>query len=66
MTRFLSLHPEFRVVPVSEIWPAGTPCPVSGPYLRLFPHTHHTDGFFAAVLVREAGKDDPETLTQSS
>ena len=25
-----------------------------GPYLELYPHTHQTDGFFAAVLERRA------------
>jgi len=25
---------------------------VSGPYLRLWPHRHQTDGFFAAVWQR--------------
>ncbi|MBR9971172.1 RsmB/NOP family class I SAM-dependent RNA methyltransferase [Magnetospirillum sulfuroxidans] len=52
--RFLSTHPEFTVVPVPGLWGelVGTPCPVSGPYLRLSPYGHGTDGFFAAVLER--------------
>ena len=25
---------------------------VAGPYLRLWPHRHHTDGFFAAIWQR--------------
>jgi 16S rRNA (cytosine967-C5)-methyltransferase len=25
---------------------------VAGPFLRLWPHRHHTDGFFAAVWQR--------------
>ena len=31
---------------------AATLC--SGPYLRLWPHLHHTDGFFAAVWQKSA------------
>lgn len=56
VVRFLDGHSEFRVAPIAEIWPVGSPCPVSGDFLRLYPHTHHTDGFFAAVLVRAAGE----------
>jgi 16S rRNA (cytosine967-C5)-methyltransferase len=52
--RFLADHPDFVVRPVSEIWAedVGGDCPVPGPYLRLTPARHHTDGFFAAVLER--------------
>jgi 16S rRNA (cytosine967-C5)-methyltransferase len=51
---FMAAHPDYRVVPVAEVWEAviGTPCPVAGPYLRLSPLAHNTDGFFAAVLER--------------
>ena len=31
---------------------AGAEALVSGPYLRLWPHRHHTDGFFAAAWQR--------------
>lgn len=53
---FLSTHPDYRVVPVTELWPEliGGTCPVAGPYLRLSPLSHGTDGFFAAVLERNA------------
>lgn len=51
---FLATHPEFTVVPVPEVWAerSTTPCPAPGPYLRLTPHRHGTDGFFTAVLAR--------------
>ncbi|MBI3443818.1 MAG: RsmB/NOP family class I SAM-dependent RNA methyltransferase [Magnetospirillum sp.] len=51
---FLASHPEYKVVPVPELWAelVGSPCPVDGPYLRLSPLSHGTDGFFAAVLER--------------
>jgi 16S rRNA (cytosine967-C5)-methyltransferase len=48
---FVERHPEFSVVPVSDLsMPAET---ASGPYLRLSPLKHGTDGFFAAALVRK-------------
>lgn len=49
---FLERHPDFRVLPLAAAWPAGSPPPGDGPYMRLTPHRHGTDGFFAAVLVR--------------
>ena len=51
---FLSRHPAYRVVPVSEVWDleAAVPCP--DPYLVLTPLLHGTDGFFGAVLERTA------------
>jgi 16S rRNA (cytosine967-C5)-methyltransferase len=44
------------VRPVTDIWPQtiGGACPVPGPYLSLSPGRHGTDGFFAAILVRNA------------
>lgn len=63
---FLERHPEFEVVPVAAIWRevlASEPPPEveSGPYLRLSPLKHGTDGFFAAALVRKpAQKAAPE------
>lgn len=54
--RFLAAHPDYRLVSVTDLWDGsvGTPCPVPGPYLRLSPGTHGTDGFFTAVLERAA------------
>jgi len=51
---FLAAHPDFRQVPIDEVWAEtiGTPCPVAGPHLRLTPLRHRTDGFFASVLER--------------
>lgn len=51
---FLRRHPDFSVLPVSEVWAktVGGACPVPGPYLSLSPGRHGTDGFFAAILVR--------------
>ncbi len=54
--RFLAVHPDYRVMPITGIWAEtiGTACPVAGPYLRLSPLVHGTDGFFAAVMERAA------------
>ena len=52
--RFLAGHPEFSVVPVSEIWSLPAPVPCRDPYLVLTPLAHGTDGFFGAVLERHA------------
>jgi 16S rRNA (cytosine967-C5)-methyltransferase len=56
---FLERHPEFEVVPVGALWRdvlTSEPPPEvqNGPYLRLSPLKHGTDGFFAAALVRKA------------
>jgi 16S rRNA (cytosine967-C5)-methyltransferase len=43
---FLERNPEFEIAPVDPEKGLGTP------YMRLTPHRHNTDGFFAAVLTR--------------
>ena len=58
---FLADSTAFRVLPVSTAWAetigarGGPACPSEGPYLRLSPHRHGTDGFFVAVLERGFG-----------
>lgn len=51
---FLSRHPDFTVVPVSDLWPQtiGGAAPDRSAFLHLTPHRHGTDGFFVAVLQR--------------
>ena len=54
--RLLATSPEFQLVPIKEI--LGNPRAAqvsdgSGRYLRMLPHRHNTDGFFAAVLRRK-------------
>lgn len=53
---FLKRHPDFSVLPVTDVWAktVGGACPVPGPYLSLSPGRHGTDGFFAAILVRSS------------
>ena len=48
---FLGRHPDFALVPAKDVLERqGVTLPDSGDYLRLYPHVHDTDGFFAAVL----------------
>jgi 16S rRNA (cytosine967-C5)-methyltransferase len=50
---FLSRHPDFSVRPATELLGQELgPKVTQGPFLRLAPHKHGTDGFFGAVLVR--------------
>ena len=49
---FLDAHPEFQVVPLQEAAPHVTTS-AHPDHLSLTPARHGTDGFFAAVLVRE-------------
>ena len=50
---FLARHPDFTLTPASEVL-ARHGIVLDGELLRLLPHRHHTDGFFAAVLDRES------------
>lgn len=52
---FLDTHADFEPVPLAEAWAeAGMkgPPPGEGAHMALAPHSHGTDGFFAAVLRR--------------
>ncbi|PKO85404.1 MAG: SAM-dependent methyltransferase [Betaproteobacteria bacterium HGW-Betaproteobacteria-12] len=50
---FLASHPDFVLTPASAVLArAGIELP--GDTLRLLPHRHHTDGFFAAILDRKS------------
>ncbi len=54
---FLKNHPEYKLLPMSSVWPEGYgECPVSGDYMRLSPKDHQTDGFFSAVLQRDSSE----------
>ena len=54
---FLMRHPAFRAIPLAVAWAeaglAGPP-PTDAPHLLLSPGAHGTDGFFCAVLERQA------------
>lgn len=51
---FLARHPDYKVLPLAEALEAGQSAPNDGPFMRLFPKDHATDGFFAAALVKSA------------
>ncbi|MDX1915573.1 MAG: RsmB/NOP family class I SAM-dependent RNA methyltransferase [Methylophilus sp.] len=47
---FLSTHPEFKLIPAAEVLAPQGIAIETGDYLKLLPHLHGTDGFFAAVF----------------
>ncbi len=54
---FLERHSGYALLPITSIWAEEWPaleCPVNADMLTLNPADHATDGFFAAVLVRNA------------
>ncbi|QYF91909.1 RsmB/NOP family class I SAM-dependent RNA methyltransferase [Massilia sp. PAMC28688] len=52
--QFLAAHPEFELVPMHQVLAEQKIALDMGDYLKLLPHKHQTDGFFAAVLQRKA------------
>jgi 16S rRNA (cytosine967-C5)-methyltransferase len=70
---FLAQHPDFAILPVVDVWrealakqPNAAPCPSGGNYLRLTPAQQGTDGFFVAILQRNAAaKPAPEPSAAS-
>jgi len=49
---FLAAHPQFRLMPASQVLAQQQIALDTGDYLQLYPHRHGCDGFFAAVLER--------------
>jgi 16S rRNA (cytosine967-C5)-methyltransferase len=49
---FLAQDPRFKLVPMSQVLAEAKVNLEMGDYLKLLPHKHGTDGFFAAVLER--------------
>jgi 16S rRNA (cytosine967-C5)-methyltransferase len=50
--QFLAQQPEFELVPMREVLAEQKIALDMDQYLKLLPHRHQTDGFFAAVLTR--------------
>jgi 16S rRNA (cytosine967-C5)-methyltransferase len=51
---FLAAHPDFTLVPANEVLAQQQIALDTGAYLKLLPHLHGTDGFFAAVFEKQA------------
>ncbi|MBR6001162.1 MAG: RsmB/NOP family class I SAM-dependent RNA methyltransferase, partial [Oxalobacter sp.] len=49
---FLAQDPRFKLVPMNQVLAEAKVDLEMGDYLKLLPHKHGTDGFFAAVLER--------------
>lgn len=47
---FLQAHPDFKLVPANEVLAQQNIVLDTGEYLKLLPHLHGMDGFFAAVF----------------
>lgn len=52
-TNFLAQHPHFKLIPAQQVLAQQQITIDTGDYLKLLPHVHRTDGFFAAVFERE-------------
>ena len=53
VNEFLAAHPDFQLLKASDVLERqGVKVPHTGEFLRLQPHVHDTDGFFAAVMER--------------
>jgi len=54
VNEFLAAHADFKLVPAGEVLKRqGVEIAGMSDYLRLQPHVHDTDGFFAAVMERQ-------------
>lgn len=51
-SRFLAEHPAFALVPANQVLVEQKIELEMGDYLKLLPHRHQTDGFFAAIFER--------------
>lgn len=71
--QFLKQHEEFTLVPMHQVLAEQKIALEMGDYLKMLPHKHQTDGFFAAVLERKPlpprapkPKDDEEVPADDS
>lgn len=55
---FLAAHPDYTLIPASQVLAEQKVHLDTGDYLKLFPHLHQTDGFFAAVMQRNSAIAD--------
>ena len=73
VTSFLGQHPGFRPLNCAELLKQHGislgKTPAGGEHLRLWPHVHGTDGFFAAVLERDKqprAASEPSDIAKSA
>jgi len=53
VAQFLAQHDDFTLMPMHEVLAEQKIALEMGDHLKLLPHVHRTDGFFAAVLIRK-------------
>jgi len=63
--QFLATHPDFKLLNAAEILRGQQIDLDTGNYLKLLPHLHHTDGFFAAVFEKAATNLPAKVESQS-
>ena len=55
--QFLAKHPDFQALSARDVLERqGISVPGVDRFLRLYPHVHDTDGFFAAVMQRQGNR----------
>jgi 16S rRNA (cytosine967-C5)-methyltransferase len=66
--QFLATHPDFALVPMSQVLAEQKIALEMDQYLKMLPHKHQTDGFFAAVLERKpmAAKATDDSAAEDS
>jgi len=63
---FLAKHEDFTLVPANEVLAQQQIELDTGKYLSLLPHTHGTDGFFAAVFEKKAAPKKEKPTDQAA
>jgi 16S rRNA (cytosine967-C5)-methyltransferase len=62
--QFLAGHPDFKLLNAAEILAQQQIELDTGNYLKLLPHLHNTDGFFAAVFEKSGSSSSPKAEDQ--
>ncbi|USX28151.1 RsmB/NOP family class I SAM-dependent RNA methyltransferase [Oxalobacteraceae bacterium OTU3CINTB1] len=62
--QFLETHADFELVPMSKVLAEQKIDLEMGDYLKLLPHKHQTDGFFAAVFERKPMPKKPAPVKE--
>jgi 16S rRNA (cytosine967-C5)-methyltransferase len=65
--QFLAKHPDFQALSARDVLERQGICvPGVDQFLRLYPHVHDTDGFFAAVLERKKRNTEDTEVTEDT